>query len=265
MLDLMSLAPVNYFNESAAWKGHCAMKILAAALAATVLLPGFASAQVYTEINAGQTLPSAANTTTPATGAALTTILGSLTSYDADVYQIYISAPGIFSASTANALTRNGYSDGGGELDTALFLFDSAGHAIATNDDEANGLHLTSTLSSSNALLSNLAAGYYYLGISISGNEPVNSVNQLLFATGSYTATRGPASGLNPTTLADFDGNTYDGTPGVYQIDLTGVTFGPAAVAGVPEPATWAMMLMGFGAIGAGLRGRKTRAAVSFA
>jgi hypothetical protein len=233
------------------------MKILAAVLAAAALLPGVASAQIYTEINAGQTLATASDTATPATGASLTTINGSLTSLDADLYRIYISAPGAFSATTNNALTNNSY-PGGGPLDTALFLFDWAGHAIASNDDDANGLDLTSTLSPSNALLSNLAAGYYYLGISISGNEPVNSVNQLLFQTGSTTATRGPASGLNPTTLADFDGNTYDPTPGAYQINLTGVAVGPAAVAGVPEPATWAMMVLGFGAIGAGLRRRTT-------
>jgi hypothetical protein len=39
-----------------------------------------------------------------------------------------------------------------------------------------------------------------------------------------------------------------------------------AAVAGVPEPATWAMMLVGFGAIGGALRGRqKATARVRYA
>jgi hypothetical protein len=39
-----------------------------------------------------------------------------------------------------------------------------------------------------------------------------------------------------------------------------------AAAAAVPEPATWAMMLLGFGAIGCALRRRpKVRAAISFA
>ena len=240
------------------------MKILATALAVIVLLPGIAAAQTYTEINAGQTLGTAANTTLPATGQTLTAINGTLTAQDADLFRIYISSPGSFSATTNNAITNSSY-PGGFDLDTALFLFDATGHAIATNDDEASGLHLTSTLSSGNALLAGLAAGYYYLGISISGNEAVNSTNNLLFQTGSTTATRGPAGSINPTTLADFDSNAYDDTPGAYQITLTGVTFGPAAVAGVPEPATWAMMVMGFGAIGAGLRGRKTRSVVAIA
>lgn len=239
------------------------MKIMIAALAAAALLPGVASAQVYNETNAGQTLVTAADTTTPGTGTALTTINGTLTAQDADVFRIYISSPGTFSATTNNAVTNASY-PGGFEFDTALFLFDATGHAIAMNDDR-NGTSLTSTLSSSNALLANLAAGYYYLGISSSGNEPVNATNNLLFQSGNFTDVRGPATNITPTTLADFDAFAYDDTPGAYQITLTGVTFGPAAVAGVPEPATWAMMLMGFGAIGAGLRRRKGRAIAAFA
>lgn len=242
------------------------MKILVAALAAAAFLPGVASAQVYNEVNAGQTLGTAADTTTPATGLALTAINGTLTSNDADLYRIYISAPGSFSATTNNAITNTSY-PGGFELDTQLFLFDSAGHAIATNDDR-NGTSLTSTLSSSNVLLSGLVAGFYYVGISIPGTEPVNNANQLLFQgypDGDTTAVRGPAGGVVPTTLATFDGSAYDDTPGAYQITFAGVTFGPAATGGVPEPATWAMMLMGFGAIGAGLRRRRTRTTVSFA
>jgi hypothetical protein len=36
-------------------------------------------------------------------------------------------------------------------------------------------------------------------------------------------------------------------------------------VAAVPEPATWAMMLIGFGGIGSALRRRKVKPAVQFA
>ncbi len=42
-----------------------------------------------------------------------------------------------------------------------------------------------------------------------------------------------------------------------------GCCYGPAldnvSIAAVPEPATWSMMLLGFGAIGVGLRRRKPR------
>ncbi|MFD1787585.1 PEPxxWA-CTERM sorting domain-containing protein [Sphingomonas floccifaciens] len=43
------------------------------------------------------------------------------------------------------------------------------------------------------------------------------------------------------------------------------VQFAQAAAAAVPEPATWAMMLIGFGGIGASMRRRKQVAAVNFA
>ena len=38
-------------------------------------------------------------------------------------------------------------------------------------------------------------------------------------------------------------------------------SFTPTVTAGVPEPATWAMMIMGFGLIGAGLRRRSVKVA----
>lgn len=50
---------------------------------------------------------------------------------------------------------------------------------------------------------------------------------------------------------------------------LTGfddITFGSAVAGAVPEPSTWAMLLLGFGAVGGALRiGRKKRLTASFA
>ncbi|WP_254601855.1 PEP-CTERM sorting domain-containing protein [Sphingomonas bacterium] len=40
---------------------------------------------------------------------------------------------------------------------------------------------------------------------------------------------------------------------------ISGQGFQPAAAAAVPEASTWAMMLMGFGGLGAVMRGRRTR------
>ena len=45
----------------------------------------------------------------------------------------------------------------------------------------------------------------------------------------------------------------------------TAQVFGLAGLAAVPEPATWAMMLVGFGFAGAAARRRRTRVNVSFA
>lgn len=221
-----------------------------------VLLAGTAQAATYTETgDAGQTLTTAQVASTGSSSAALTAIFGSLaTAGDADLFKIYIASPSTFSATTNNIGTST-------DLDTELFLFSFTGTAIAANDDDASGLVLNSTLPSGDTHYAGLVAGYYYLGISNSGNEPVNLNNQLLFATGPGTSVRGAASGLNPTTLADFDENQYDGNlPGAYQINLTGASLGAAVTSGVPEPETWALLIMGFGAMGASLRRRRSRA-----
>ena len=213
-------------------------KVVAAGLmaAAVAILTSTSHAQGYTEgADAGQTLGTAAVTT----GTSLPSITGTFSGLtDADLYKFVISAPGSFSASTVNAVT-----DAGGQ-DTALFLLSSTGTAIATDDDAAGGTTLDSALPAGNALYANLAAGTYYLGISESGNEPINSASQLLFAGypgGDTTAVRGAASGLNPTTESSFNGNAYGGSAGAYQINLTGAS----AALPVPEPSTWATLVLG--------------------
>ena len=218
------------------------------AAAAALLLSGTAQAVPYLEVgDAGQTLGTAQSTVSN-TGVSLDSISGTYSGTDADLFQIYISDFSTFSASASSPT---------GELDTQLFLLDASGQAIATNDD-GSGSSFQGLLPTGNALYAGLAAGVYYLGIADSGNEPVNSANQLLFATGGNTSVRGAATGVNPTTLADFDGVTYEDVSGPYSIALTGVTTGPGTAGVVPEPAAWAMMIVGLGLIGGTLR-RRTR------
>jgi hypothetical protein len=211
-----------------------------AAAASIGMVGSAAHAQVFAEsTDAGQTLPTA-DLTGAVSGLPLTTITGTFSSAtDADLYEFQITSPTTFSASTNNTVTNLGGQD------TALFLFSSSGVAIATNDDAPGGTTTDSTLPAGNALFTSLSAGTYYLGISESGNEPVNSANQLLFAGypgGDTTAIRGPASGLNPTTEANFNSNTFPGGgSGAYEIDLTG----SATVGVVPEPSSWAAVALG--------------------
>jgi hypothetical protein len=54
------------------------------------------------------------------------------------------------------------------------------------------------------------------------------------------------------------------GSDGYSRLTLTGVTVETGAVNAVPEPATWAMMLGGFGLLGASVR-RRTRSSVTYA
>jgi hypothetical protein len=62
--------------------------------------------------------------------------------------------------------------------------------------------------------------------------------------------------------------NTYTLGDGTYTLTIMGDNTGPGSLGGtvtinaVPEPAAWAMMLIGFGAIGASMRRRKNRFAV---
>lgn len=59
------------------------------------------------------------------------------------------------------------------------------------------------------------------------------------------------------------DGSVTD--KGALQMQLTGLTAGMGMVSGVPEPGTWAMMLVGFGSIGFAMRRRKVTTRVRFA
>jgi len=216
-----------------------------AVLAVCALAAAPAQATVVVETGeAGQTLATA-QVTTGAAGA-LTGITGSLfASNDADLFLINITAPAAFSASTVSVA--------GLELDTQLFLFTLAGAPVYGNDDRADGLSLLSALPAG-AAFGPVAAGAYYLGISLSGYEPANSNGQLLFSFGLSTDLRSPASGVTPLALSGFDGDGF-APVGAYSIQLSG-----AAVAAVPEPGTGLMFLVA-GALAAAQWRRRGRRA----
>ena len=218
-------------------------KPLAAALfaAASLLTTQSAShAAIFAENgDAGQTLVTAAN------AGSATGFIGTIgAAQDADLYVFTIANAGTYRFSDINTTVD---ATAGGALDTAIFLFSSTGVPLVTNDD-ANGTTVNSSFTTT------LAAGTYYFGISLSGNEPVNSSNQLLFAGypgGDTTATRGAATGVNPTTAANFNGQSYSTDVGTYSV----------AIAVVPEPSTWAAFALGGMAAGFTLlRRRSSRA-----
>ncbi len=205
--------------------------MIASGFVAMLLAGGEATAQTFTEVgDAGQTQGSAQATALTQSG----TIFGSINSVnDADVFSLVISNTSTVQFSTVNTLT--GTSGGLGGLDTELFLFTSAGIPIFANDD-ANGFSLQSFLPAGNSLLTTLTAGTYYVAISLSGNDPVNTVNQLVFATASDTTSlRGAASGTSPKNWSGFDSGAFSGPTGAYQIDISVV----------PEPSTIALYAVG--------------------
>jgi hypothetical protein len=164
---------------------------------------------------------------------------------------ITLTAPTMFSATT----TFGGFTS----LDTALFLFNNLGQAIYTNDD-VSGSSLQSTLPSGTSFTMSLAPGTYFIGISLSGNEPINSNGQLLFAAyigGSSSSIRGAAAGVNPSTHGNFNGATSFAEMGAYRIDFT------ATATAVPEPSTTALCLAGIGAAAVVVRRRRKSRSVS--
>ena len=98
----------------------------------------------------------------------------------------------------------------------------------------------------------------------VNGTDPITGLSTYagadnnLYATGAWVTFGGLS--FSSTSLGDF--NFYNSGFGYYGLlssrrDITGYADGTVAlahVAPVPEPTTWAMMLLGFGAAGATLR-----------
>ena len=143
-------------------------------------------------------------------------------------------------------------------------IFSSAGAqlltgtvASGTSDPLAAGFRYTSSLTG----VTSLAAGDYVIGgLSTASDTIAFNVTNAVFGSG-ITYTGNLTNGI--LGVFSFPNITQDG------LDV-GV-FGPnfkysVAVAAVPEPATWAMMLFGFAAIGFAVRHRRSvTAQVSYA
>lgn len=74
---------------------------------------------------------------------------------------------------------------------------------------------------------------------------------------------------VDGTLELDLNGSFSDGRFGFYNYSQQNVTYAGITTeqlpGGVPEPATWAMMLMGFFGLGATMRSRKTKVSLSYA
>ena len=67
---------------------------------------------------------------------------------------------------------------------------------------------------------------------------------------------------VNGVARLDLLNNVYNDSPTFFGIDQLNYTLNAAAV---PEPATWGMMILGFGMMGAAVRRRTAKTVVSFA
>lgn len=118
-----------------------------------------------------------------------------------------------------------------------------------------------------------LGSGVSFFSFIFGSLDSYNSV-RLNFADGDFRVFNGTqiigASGVGPLNSGTAGRVSYDTGTGS---QITSVVFGSSSAAfeideiaaAIPEPATWAMMIFGFGMVGSTLRNRKSRTKVSFA
>jgi hypothetical protein len=151
----------------------------------------------------------------------------------------YSYAGGVNSA--GNVIAQGGF-------DPILALFDSTGQLVGQNDDGGSNVP------------ADLATGSRF-----DTYLPLTNI-----AAGSYTATvmLFPNFAIGPNLSNGFTNNatSFDGRSSVWAFDVLGVNSaaGPGPIGAVPEPATWASMLVGFGLTGAVARHRRRKTAVAY-
>jgi hypothetical protein len=181
--------------------------------------------------DAGQTLATADVTLGPG---ALNDIVGVIGNQnDVDIYQIAITDPNNFSATTV----VDGPPSPGTTpptLNTQLFLFDANGYGIVANDDTASG-EIRATIPP-NFFVGVQGAGVYYLAISTNGSgspgsglNPVSMSGQI-FILDPATALSGAIGPGFADPLSTWTGVGQSGGAIPYDIQLTGAGFA------VPEP-----------------------------
>lgn len=122
--------------------------------------------------------------------------------------------------------------------------------------------------------LSNVTSGFALVNASSVTAPPFGSFDYALDCTGcgpgygggnpgplafTVTSSSGPLSLSSLTSMPYMGNNVYFASDLVDSNGKTGNVGGVATTqSAVPEPATWAMMLIGFGAVGGSLRRRKT-------
>lgn len=157
---------------------------------------------------------------------------------------------------------------GTGKFDTvAANFYDRVGTAAAPG-----ALYLYSTAFTGTE--SQLGSGTGFLGTTIGSGGIYSFVSALTLNGGqqyfAYSDALSPAIEFAPSDVysggeayqADSASQAFEGIP---TVDLQfRVTANSVPAAAVPEPATWAMMIVGFGMIGAGLRYRKRRTVLRY-
>jgi hypothetical protein len=143
---------------------------------------------------------------------------------------------------------------GRGGFDPILSLYDTAsGNLVAQNDDGGCGLVGQDAVSGQcwdTSLTANLLAGAYTVAISQYDNFGPGSIP------GAFPHDGDPNFRNGFTDVSGVPNNPRDGHWAFDVLNADTATQGPTE-GGVPEPATWGLMLSGFGLAGAALRRRR--------
>jgi hypothetical protein len=155
---------------------------------------------------------SIANANVPSGSGTLSTITGSISANQADLYRIQICDPANFSASTV----------GGATFDTQLFLFRADGTGVTSNDDEVGTTSLQSVLT--NQFVSDEPVGEYVLAITRFNRDPIS--DPCVATSTLWTlATRAEGEPSNPAPLASWTGAVALPTDPAYTISLSGACY----------------------------------------
>lgn len=159
------------------------------------------------------------------------------------------------------------YDPNSGTLTTATPVFYAAGDVNATDDPDVTALAYTSSKFGAAASTTQLYA------IDIAGDTLAKQANSV----GTLTTVGNLGTNLGSRTSFDISGSNafaFNGST-LYSVNLaTGAVtsvgntdralFG-IAISAVPEPTTWAMMLVGFGMVGAATRYRRRETRIVYA
>ena len=152
------------------------------------------------------------------------------------------------------------------ETSAGTVLWGEHWHGDLTAPDTANGgIHITDV--SNGTTTTAQWTGFL-------NNTVVAALGLTGFAADSGNAGSGTYNDWMYTVAIPLGNGTYDFFTGTNccidtmtspeRVVITGITTVPPGIGTVPEPATWAMMLFGFGAIGGSMRDRRQRTTVSF-